>query len=61
MTDKKFRETIEKIKGGEIDFFFSMVDLSDMKINTMNRVQLLLVIAALNDEMIASTDNWEGG
>jgi len=61
MTIKKFNKLMDSIKDGEADFFFNTIDIVQYELNTLNRMQLLIVIQELNRQMISSTDNWEGG
>lgn len=66
MTGKKFELLMKRIKGEvtdgtEHDFFSNEINVLDGEFNTLTRIQLLQVIRELNKQMIASTENWEGG
>lgn len=61
MGKKDYDKLKKKIETSEVDFFNVQIDIIGLKINTLNRMQLLDIIILLNKQMIESTKNWEGG
>jgi hypothetical protein len=51
---------VEKIRNGEVDFF-DPINFEELKFDKLKKAELIEILKILNERMIASLDNWEGG